>query len=155
MNELHTILLIDDEPDSVRYLFDGWSTPLRVIEARHGTSAVEQIQSIRNGASCSLIILDVMVPVIDPAGDEMPPPETFVQSSRRWGVKLLHQLRDDPELKILPTIPIVVHTVLKGKDVQDACRQYNAFFCPKDRDQEMRAHVARALGLGLGYTPPP
>ncbi|MFT7345260.1 MAG: two-component system alkaline phosphatase synthesis response regulator PhoP [Lentimonas sp.] len=77
LNNTHTLLLVDDEPDILQFLsYNLKKEGFHVVTAQNGQEAIEIAKKIKP----SLILLDVMMPKMD-------------------GIETCHQLRKDIELE--------------------------------------------------------
>lgn len=88
-----TVLLVDDEPLILTVMEDFLTVHgLTVLVAREGSEALR----LAVERSPDIIILDVMVPAMD-------------------GYEICRRLKADPRTR---EIPVILHTILKGEEVQ-------------------------------------
>lgn len=98
-----TVLLVDDESMVLAMLEDFFTVNgLRVLTAHEGTEA---LRTAREG-SPDVIILDVMMPGMD-------------------GYEVCQRLKADPRTR---EIPVILHTILKGLEVEARGRAAGADF---------------------------
>jgi len=88
-----TVLLVDDEPMILTVMEDFLTiNGLSVLVAREGTEALR----LAVERSPDVVVLDVMVPAMD-------------------GYEICRRLKADPRTR---EIPVILHTILKGAEVQ-------------------------------------
>ena len=118
----YTILAVDDQELNLAILED-YLVPLgyRVIKARNGREALEQIQSARP----DLVLLDIMMPEID-------------------GYEVCRRVKENPESR---DIPVVMVTSLEGTDDLVKALESGAdeFLTKPVNDIEIRARVKSLL----------
>jgi len=127
---LPTILVVDDHPDVVRLVRAALGKRYEVIGAANGEEALAMVADSRP----SLILLDVMMPVLD-------------------GFRVLHRLKSDPETTDLPIIMLTGrdrdHDMALGLSLGADCYLTKPFD-PRD----LVTLIARHLEVGAGAPPP-
>lgn len=147
------ILLIDEEPEEVDYLFDGIRKQCVVEVLEDATTALRTLAAIARGERrCDVIILDVMVPVVDPlSGEDFP--ADFVETSVDSGLKLLEALRDREGYVIPASIPVMLHTIRSDPSVKEAASRHGAEYFQKAPSEHRRTKVFLDAALGVTRRP--
>lgn len=144
MGELHTILVVDDEPDVIKSIYDLLRTDYRVVRASSGPEAIEIVQR----EEVHIVLVDHRMP--DLSGTDL---LQYLREHHPQIVRILMTAyADDPEVAeetlldrdyrylTKPFNPEELKAVLR-----DACHQYNLGVCeqtlPHDVCVQKLAHA--------------
>lgn len=89
------ILIIDDEPKNIFALVAVLKS--RKYECMTASSAAEGLSLLRNDTGIAIVLMDMMMPDMD-------------------GYEALIQLREDPQLKVLPVIAVTAQAMVGDKE---------------------------------------
>ncbi len=144
MNELHRILIVEDDPKDVELTLTAladYQLANEVVVTRDGAEALDYLNrrgsfSMRGNGNPAVILLDLKLPKVD-------------------GLEVLQSIKADPQLK---AIPVVILTSSRESKDLEACYQYgvNAYVV---KPVKFRDFIESVKGLGVFWAlinvPPP
>ncbi len=127
MDNIPTILLVDDDPDDLMLLKDAIESlgeKYDFIEANDGRSALNFLKkSIVEQTLPSLVVLDINMPILD-------------------GREMLAIMKSDPQLK---DVKVVVFTTSSNPTDINYCKQFNVTMFSKPFNITMLKDVAKQI----------